>query len=80
MTSDPAQVDRTLGHAEELAERAITRQADAPPSMYWYGSGFFTLERSLTWHTLEDARFAERAATGLTTGGLHELPAAERDS
>jgi hypothetical protein len=56
MAGEPAAVDRTLGHAEELAERAVARQADMPPNMYWYGSGFFTLQRGLTWHTLGDAR------------------------
>lgn len=79
MVGELAEVDRTLGHAEELAERAVARQADAPPNMYWYGSGFFTLQRGLTWHTLRDARFAERAATELTNG-LRELPEAERHS
>jgi hypothetical protein len=47
--------------------------------MYWYGSGFYTLQRGLTWHTLGDARFAERAATELING-LRELPEAERHS
>jgi hypothetical protein len=47
--------------------------------MYWYSSGFFTLQRGLIWHTLKDARFAERAATELING-LHEMPEAERDS
>jgi DNA-binding XRE family transcriptional regulator len=65
--------------AGERAERAIAQQADAPPYLYWYGSGFFTLQRGLTWQTLGDARVAERAATELTNG-LHELPDAERHS
>jgi hypothetical protein len=47
--------------------------------MYWYGSGFFTLQRGLTWHTLGDPRFAERAAKELASG-LRELPDAERHS
>jgi hypothetical protein len=51
MAGEPAEVDRTLGRADKLAERTIARQADAPPNMYWYGSGFFTLQRGLTWHT-----------------------------
>ncbi len=79
MVGEPAEVDRTLGRAEELAERTIARQADVPPNMYWYGSGFFTLQRGLTWHTLGGSRFAERAAKELTNG-LRELPDAERHS
>ncbi len=79
MAGEPAEVDRTLGRADKLAEVTVARQADVPPSMYWYGSGFFTLQRGLTWHTLGDPRFAERAARELTNG-LHELPDAERDS
>lgn len=73
------EVDRTLARADTLADRALTRQADTPPNLYWYGCGFFALRQGLTWHTLGDARVAQRAATELTTG-LHELPAAERDS
>lgn len=79
MTGDPVRVDRTLRQAEEFAERAIARQADAPPDMYWYGSGFFALQRGLTWHTLNDARFAGRAIMELTNG-LRALPEAERHS
>jgi transcriptional regulator with XRE-family HTH domain len=79
MVGEPAEVDQTLGRADELAERAVARQADAPPNMYWYSPGFYTLQQGLTWHTLRDARFAERAATELTNG-LHELPEAERHS
>jgi hypothetical protein len=79
MAGEASEVDRALGQADKLAELAITRQADMPPNLYWYGSGFFTLQRGLTWHTLDDARFAERAATELTNG-LDNLPAAERDS
>lgn len=59
--------------------RPAGRRTDVPPNMYWYGSGFFTLQRAITWHTLGDARFAERAA-GELTNGLRELPDAERDS
>jgi hypothetical protein len=47
--------------------------------MYWYGSGFFALQRGLTWHTFGDARFANRAVIELTNG-LRELPEAERHS
>ncbi|MGH3812043.1 MAG: helix-turn-helix domain-containing protein [Pseudonocardiaceae bacterium] len=79
MAGEPAEVDRALERADELVERAVDRQADAPPNMYWYSSGFFTLQRGLTWHTLGDACFADRAATELTNG-LSELPDAERDS
>jgi hypothetical protein len=79
MAGDPTQVDRILGHADKLAERAIAQQTNAPPNMYWYGSGFFALQRGLTWHTLKDARFAHRAVTELTHG-LRELPEAERHS
>jgi transcriptional regulator with XRE-family HTH domain len=79
MTGESAEVERTLRRAEEFAERAIARQADAPPNMYWYGSGFFALQRGLTWHTLGDPRFAKRAVAELTNG-LHELPGGERDS
>ncbi|MGH3515350.1 MAG: hypothetical protein ACRDQV_00340 [Pseudonocardiaceae bacterium] len=79
MAGEPTQVDRILGHADELAERAVARQDDAPPNMYWYGSGFFALQRGLTWHTLKDARFADRAVMELTNG-LRELPEAERHS
>jgi transcriptional regulator with XRE-family HTH domain len=79
MAGEPAEVDRALRHADGLAERAVARQADAPPNMYWYGSGFFTLQRGLTWHTLKDPRVAARAATELVNG-RHELPDAERDS
>jgi transcriptional regulator with XRE-family HTH domain len=79
MAGDPTTVDRTLGRADKLAERAVARQADTPPNMYWYSSGFFALQRGLTWHTLGDPRFAERAV-GELTAGLHELAAAERDS
>jgi tetratricopeptide (TPR) repeat protein len=79
MSGEPAEVDRTLGRADQLAERAVARQADAPPNMYWYGSRFFTLQWGLTWHTLADPRVAERAARELTNG-LHELPNAERHS
>jgi hypothetical protein len=79
MAGEPAEVDRALGRAEELAERTLAWQADLPPSMYWYGSGFFILQRGLTWHTLGDPRFAERAARELTNG-LHELPDTERHS
>jgi hypothetical protein len=73
----PTEVHRALRRADELAERAVARQADAPPNMYWYGAGFFTLQR--TWHTLKDPRVAQRAATDLING-LHELPDAERNS
>jgi hypothetical protein len=45
--------DRLLGRADELAERAVARHAEAPPNMYWYSSGFFTLQRGFTWHTLK---------------------------
>ncbi|MBV9012108.1 MAG: helix-turn-helix domain-containing protein [Pseudonocardiales bacterium] len=79
MAGEPTEVDRILGRADELAERAVARQADAPPHMYWYGVGFFTLQRGFTWHTLNDPRFAQRAATELTNG-LDELPEAERHS
>ncbi len=79
MAGEAGEADRALGRADKLAERAVTHQASTPPNLYWYGSGFFTLQRGLTWHTLGDARFAERAAAELTNG-LHELPAAERDS
>jgi len=79
MVGERAEVDRLLGRADELAERAVARQADAPPNMYWYSSGFFTLQRGLTWHTLGDPRVAQRAATELING-LHEMPDAERDS
>lgn len=79
MAGEPTQVDRILGYADKLAERAIAQQTDAPPNMYWYGSGFFALQRGLTWHTLKDARFAHRAVTELTNG-LRELPEAERHS
>lgn len=79
MASELGEVNRALGLADKLAERAVARQADTPPNLYWYGSGFFTLQRGLTWHTLGDTRFAERAATELANG-LHELPEAERDS
>jgi hypothetical protein len=79
MAGERGEVDRALAHADTLAERALTRQADTPPNLYWYSPGFFTLQRGLTWHTLADTRIAARAATELTNG-LHELPAAERDS
>ncbi len=79
MAGEPREVDRALVLADKLAERAVARQADTPPNLYWYGSGFFTLQRGLTWHTLGDIRFAERAVTELANG-LHELPEAERDS
>jgi hypothetical protein len=79
MAGERGEVDRALAHADTLAERAISRQADTPPNLYWYSPGFFTLQRGLTWHTLADTRIAARAATELTNG-LHELPAAERDS
>jgi tetratricopeptide (TPR) repeat protein len=79
MAGERGEVDRALAHADTLAERALTRQADAPSNLYWYSSGFFTLQRGLTWHTLGDTRVAARAATELING-RHELPAAERDS
>jgi hypothetical protein len=79
MAGEPAEVDRILVRADKLAERTLARQADAPPNMYWYGLGFFILQRGLTWHTLGDPRFAERAARELTNG-LRELPDAERHS
>jgi hypothetical protein len=79
MAGERGEVDRALAHADTLAERALSRQADTPPNLYWYSPGFFTLQRGLTWHTLGDTRIAARAATELTNG-LHELPAAERDS
>ncbi len=79
MAGEPAQVHRALRRADDLAEHAVPRQADTPPNLYWYSTGFFTLQRGLTWHTVGDARFAERAATELTNG-LRELPDAERDS
>lgn len=79
LAGEPAEVMRVLRRADELAERAVARQAQAPPSLYWCGSGFFTLQRGFTWHTLGNARFAPRAATDLTNG-LHDLPDAERDS
>jgi hypothetical protein len=79
MAGEPAQVDRILGRADKLAERTVARQADVPPTMYWYGCGFFTLQRGLTWHRLSDPRFAERAAKELTNG-VRELPDAERHS
>jgi hypothetical protein len=79
MAGERGEVDRALAHADTLAERALTRQADTPPNLYWYSPGFFTLQRGLTWHTLGDTHVAARAATELTNG-LHELPAAERDS
>jgi hypothetical protein len=79
MASEPGEVDRILGHADKLAECAVARQADAPPAMYWYGPASFTLQRGLTWHTLGDARFAERAVAELIEG-LRELPDAERGS
>lgn len=79
MAGEVGEVNRALARADKLAERAVARQADTPPNLYCYGSGFFTLQRGLTWHTLGDARFAQRAATELTNG-LHELPATERDS
>jgi hypothetical protein len=79
MVGERAEVDRLLGRADELAERAVARHAEAPPNMYWYSSGFFTLQRGFTWHTLKDVCVAQRAVTELITG-LHEMPAAERDS
>ena len=79
MAGEPAEVNRTLRRADKLAERTIARQADVPPNMYWYGSGFFTLQRGLTWHTLGEPRLAERAAKELTNG-VRELPDAERHS
>jgi transcriptional regulator with XRE-family HTH domain len=79
MAGEPAEVDRTLVRADKLAERTLARQADAPPNLYWYGLGFFILQRGLTWHTLGDPRFAERAARELTNG-LRELPDTERHS
>ena len=79
MTGERGEVDRALAHADTLAERAFTRQANTPPNLYWYSPGFFILQRGLTWHTLGDARIAARAATELING-RHELPAPERDS
>lgn len=79
MAGDVAEMDRALGRAAELAETAVARQAEAPGGMYWYGAGFFTLQRGLTWHTLRDSRYAGRAA-GELTSGLGQLPDAERDS
>jgi hypothetical protein len=40
MAGEPAEVDRTLGHAEELAERAVARQADAHPTCTGMARGF----------------------------------------
>lgn len=79
MAGERGEVDRALAHADTLVERAVTRQADAPPNQYWYSCGFFTLQRGLTWHTLGDTRVAARAATELING-RHQLPVAERDS
>jgi hypothetical protein len=79
MAGERSEVDRALAHADTLVERALTHQADTPPNLYWHSPGFFTLQRGLTWHTLGDTRIAARAATELTNG-LHQLPAAERDS
>jgi len=79
MVGDVAEVDRTLGLAAETAETAVARQAEAPDGMYWYGAGFFTLQRGLTWHTVRDRRYATRAA-GELTSGLGQLPDGERDS
>ncbi|MDQ3154929.1 MAG: hypothetical protein M3R63_25415 [Actinomycetota bacterium] len=79
MAGDVAEVDRTLGRAADTAETAVARQAEAPEGMYWYGAGFFTLQRGLTWHTVRDNRYATRAA-GELTSGLGELPDGERDS
>ena len=79
MAGDVAEVDRMLGRAADTAETAVARQAEAPEGMYWYGAGFFTLQRGLTWHTVRDNRYATRAA-GELTSGLGELPDGERDS
>jgi len=79
MLGELTEVHRDLRRADEFAERAVARQAEAPPSLYWCGSGYFTLERGSAWHTLKDARFAERAATEIING-LREMPEAERDS
>jgi len=79
MAGEPAEFHRALRHADELAEHAVTRQAEAPPNMYWFGGAFFTLQRGFTWNTLKDPRLAQRAATDLTTG-LHELSEVERQS
>ncbi|MGH3978240.1 MAG: helix-turn-helix domain-containing protein [Pseudonocardiaceae bacterium] len=79
MAGDAAEMDRALGQAADLTDTAIARQAEAPDGMYWYGAGFFTLQRGLTWHTVRDSRYAARAA-GELTSGLGQLPDGERDS
>lgn len=79
MIGDVAEMDRMLGRAIDLADAALAQQADAPGNMYWYGAGFFTMQRGLTWHMLRDSRYATRAAAELTSG-VGQLPATERDS
>jgi len=79
MVGEPAEVHRALRRADEFAERAVARQADAPPYLYWCGSGYFTLERGSAWHALADPRFAQQAATELING-LREMPEVERAS
>lgn len=79
MTRDAGEMDRILGRAVDLADAALARRADTPGNMYWYGAGFFTMQRGLTWHMLRDSRYATRAAAELTSG-VSQLPDAERDS
>ncbi|MGH3913985.1 MAG: hypothetical protein ACRDTC_11350, partial [Pseudonocardiaceae bacterium] len=79
MTGDVTEMDRMMGWAADLADAALVRQADAPDNMYWYGAGFFTMQRGLTWHMLRRHRYANRAATELTSG-ITQLPDAERGS
>jgi transcriptional regulator with XRE-family HTH domain len=79
MAGDAAEMGRALGRAADLVDTAMARQAEAPDGMYWHGTGFFTMQRGLTWHMLRDSRYAARAA-GALTSGLSLLPDAVRDS
>ena len=70
-------VERAVGTGEELAQRAVEEQRNAPPGQYWYGPGFFTVQRGLAWHSLRDPGHAQRAADDLDRG-IGELPEDEQ--
>lgn len=79
MAKDARGVERAAAKGEELAERSVQEQHNAPPGQYWYGEGFFDVQRGLAWHELRDPRHAARAALALDTG-FAALPEAEQNS
>lgn len=76
---DATAVEEATARGEHLAERAVDEQDNAPDGQYWYGAGFFTVQRGLAWHALRGSDHARRAAETLEEG-IADLPADERES